>query len=84
MALSKPDDPALRFSSIAMIVGANTLSERTALRRALNRLVTLGTLGRRAGKRMYGGPREIVWFIAAPHPVPVAGDQGSRPGDDQP
>jgi hypothetical protein len=51
-----------RFGEIAARVGAITHSERTALRRALDRLAATGRLGKRAGKRMFGGPRDIVWF----------------------
>ena len=44
---------------IAFALGAVTWAERSALRRALNRLVAAGQLGKRS---MYGGPRNIVWF----------------------
>lgn len=55
-------DEERQFRDIAVAVNAVTWSERSALRRALDRLVAAGALGKRPGKRMYGGPREIVWF----------------------
>jgi len=45
------------FDPIARALGAVTLSERIALRRALDRLAATGPLS----KRIYGGPRDIVW-----------------------
>jgi hypothetical protein len=52
----------LKFGEIAARLNASTRSERTALRRALDRSVATGQLGKRAGKHMFGGPRDIVWF----------------------
>jgi predicted transcriptional regulator len=52
----------LQFGQIAEKLDAVTSSQRSALRRALDRLVAVGQLGKRPGKRMYGGPRDIVWF----------------------
>jgi hypothetical protein len=63
-------DGERQFREIAIAVSALTLSERTALRRALDQLVAAGRLGKRPGKHMYGGPRDIVWFRL---PAPVAG-----------
>jgi hypothetical protein len=51
----------MMFEPIARALGAVTLSERVALRRALDRLAATGRLSKRPGKRMYGGPRDIVW-----------------------
>jgi len=53
---------ALRFGAIAAALGATTWSDRVALRRALDRLVVIGRLGKRAGKRIFSGPSDIVWF----------------------
>lgn len=61
--LCKPEDE-LTFGAIAKAVSAASWSDRVALRRALDRLVALGQLGKRPGKRMYGGARDIVWFRA--------------------
>jgi hypothetical protein len=55
-------DEERQFREIAVAVNAETYAERSALRRALDRLVAAGRLGKRPGKRMYGGPRNIVWF----------------------
>jgi hypothetical protein len=55
-------DEELKFGQIAARLDAVTWSERSALRRALDRLVATGQLGKKPGKRMYGGPRDIVWF----------------------
>jgi len=52
-------DEERQFRDIAFALGAATWAERSALRRALNRLVAAGQLGKRS---MYGGPRNIVWF----------------------
>jgi hypothetical protein len=49
----------LQFGQIAACLG---WSERSSLRRALDRLVAHGQLGKRPGNQMYGGPRDIVWF----------------------
>jgi hypothetical protein len=57
-------DQELQFREIAARLDAVTWSQRSALRRALDRLVAVGQLGKRPGKRMYGGPRDIVWFHA--------------------
>jgi hypothetical protein len=62
--LCKPEDE-LTFGVIAKAVSAESWSDRVALRRALDRLVVLGQLSKRPGKRMYGGARDIVWFRAA-------------------
>ena len=51
----------MMFDPIARALGAVTLSERIALRRALDRLAATGRLSKRPGKRMDGGPRDIVW-----------------------
>lgn len=55
-------DEERQFRDIAAAVGAMTWSERSALRRSLDRLVAAGQLDNRPGKQMYGGPRDIVWF----------------------
>ena len=61
LALLQSGDELI-FGQIAAAVGALTWSNRVALRRALDRLVATGHLGKRSGKRIYGGPRDIVWF----------------------
>jgi hypothetical protein len=62
LALLSDRGDEMLFDPIACALGATTLSERIALRRALDRLASSGQLGKKAGKRMYGGPRDIVWF----------------------
>jgi hypothetical protein len=62
LALPSERGDEMLFDPIARVLGAATLSERIALRRALDRLASTGQLGKRPGKRMYGGPRDIVWF----------------------
>jgi hypothetical protein len=52
------------FGEIAAALGAQHRAARIALRRALDRSAAQGQLGKRARKRMYGGPRDIVWFRA--------------------
>lgn len=59
-ALEQEQD--LQFGEIVARLNATTRSDSVALRRALDRLVATGRLGRRAGKRMFGGARDIVWF----------------------
>jgi hypothetical protein len=54
------------FATIARSLGAVTLSERIALRRALERLTAAGRLSKRAGKQMFGGSRDIVWRAVDP------------------
>jgi hypothetical protein len=51
----------MMFDPIARALGTVTLSERIALRRALDRLAATGRLSKRPGKRMDGGRRDIVW-----------------------
>ena len=55
-------DEEMKFEQIAIRLDIITWAQRSALRRALDRLVAIGLLDKRPGKRMYGGARDIVWF----------------------
>ena len=57
-------DQELQFREIAARLDAVTWSQRSALRRALHRLVAVGQLGKRPGKRMLPSSHDIVWFHA--------------------
>lgn len=57
-------EPELLFYEIAARLNATTRSQQMALNRALNRLVAIGRLGKRRGRRREVGYRwEIAWFL---------------------